>query len=130
MRIDKLLCSFALIALASPSNANPATVDPSKDFDCAVLFKFFHKAMVMSKGPADLQEQTLVMNQWFTDQFARDHSVDAIDQREHFFAMVKAMGEDPKAYRDQLNACSARANADPAFEPFAILHRKRAPASR
>ena len=130
MRFFNLLCCFALLALASPTNANPATVDPNNDFDCAVLFKFFHRAMVMTKGPADLQEQTLIMNAWFTREFAADHSVDNIDQREHFFAMVKAIGDDPKAYRDQLNACSTRANADPAFEPFVILHRKTAPASR
>jgi hypothetical protein len=117
MRIDKLICSFALLALAGAANPNPATVDPNQDFDCAVLLKFFHRVMVPD-GPADLQEETLIMNAWFTAKWAQDHPKEEANEREHYLAMVKAIGEDPKSQRDRLNACSARANADPRFGRF------------
>ena len=117
MRIDKLICSFALLALAGATNPDPATVDPNNDYDCAVLLKFFHRAMVPD-GPADLQEETLIMNAWFTAKWAQDHPQEDPGEREHYLAMVKAIGADAKSYRDQLNACSTRANADPHFGRF------------
>lgn len=117
MRIDKLICSFGLLALAGATSPSPATIDPNKDYDCSVLLKFFHVAMVPD-GPADLQEETLIMNAWFTAKWAQDHPVEEANEREHYLAMVKAIGTDPKSYRDQLNACSSRANADPHFSRF------------
>lgn len=72
----------------------------------------------MPDGPADLQEQTLVVNAWFTAKWALDDRTNDTNVREHYLAMVKAIGDDPKAYRDQLNACSTRANADAHFTRF------------
>ena len=128
MRIDKLICSFALLTLAANSAPSPATVDPSKDFDCATLLKFYHRVLVPD-GPADLQEQTLTVNAWFTAKWALDVHPDDPNLREHYLAMVKAIGDDPKAYRDQLLACGARANADPHFTRFVSQFQPNPPAA-
>jgi hypothetical protein len=118
MRIDKLLCSFALLALTGASNANVAAVDPTNDSDCAILFEFFDRMAVAKQAPKEIREQTLIMGLWFETKWDQEHPGQNARQGEHFTAMVKAMGEDPKAYRDTLVACSERANADPVFDVF------------
>ena len=127
MRIDKVLCSLALLALTGASYPNPATVDPDNDFDCATLFQFFHKMAEAKQAPADLLEEVLIMNAWFGAKWDHEHPGEEAKQLDHYLAMVKAVGDDPKAYKDTLNACSTRANADPAFSVFVTELRKSAP---
>ena len=129
MRIFNLVCSFALLVLSSNSAANPATVDPNNDFDCAVAFQFFHKMAEAKQAPADLREGTAVMNAWFISKWSEQPGESA-GRREHFMAMVTAMGEDPKAYGDTLRTCSARANADPLFDRFVTAFRSTPPSAK
>ena len=130
MRIDKVLCSLAVLAVAGASNANVATVDPNNDFDCATLFEFFDRMAVANHAPADLREQTIIMGLWFETKWEHEHPGENPRQSEHFTAMVKAMGENPKAYRDTLLACSKRANADPIFDGFVKTLKGSPPAER
>ena len=130
MRIKKAICSIALLALTGASNAPAETVDPNNDFDCAVLFEFFHRMAEAKQLPADLREETLIMGFWFATKWEQEHPGENARKGEHFTAMVKVMGEDPKAYRSALNACSARANADPLFDGFVTSLRGSAPPAR
>jgi len=127
MRIQNVICSIALLAFAGASNANVAAVDPNNDSDCAVLYEFFHRVAEAKQLPADLREETLIMALWFETKWEQEHPGVNARQGEHFNAMVKAMGEDPKAYRDALLACSKRANADPLFDEFVKALRGSAP---
>ena len=45
MRIRNVICSFALLTLASGSGI-AATADPNNDFDCATAFQFAHRMAV------------------------------------------------------------------------------------
>ena len=65
MRIQNVICSFALLAFAGASHANVAAVDPNNDSDCAVLYEFFHRMTEAKQLPADLREETLIMGFWF-----------------------------------------------------------------
>jgi len=127
MRIYKAICSLALLALAGASNANVATVDPNNDSDCAVLFEFFDRMAAAKEAPTDIRKELLIMGLWFETIWDRDHPGENPRQGEHFTAMVKAIGEDPKAYHDTLNACAERANADPIFNAFATELRNAKP---
>ena len=130
MRIQNVVCSIALLALTGAANANVAAVDPNNDSDCAVLYEFFHRMTEAKQLPADLREETLIMGFWFATKWEQEHPGENARKGEHFAAMVKAMGEDPKAYRSALNACSARANADPLFDGFVTSLRGSAPPAR
>lgn len=129
MRIVNVICSLALLTFAANSAPSPATVDPNNDFDCAVLFDFFHRMAQAKHAPADLLEETSVMNSWFIAKWM-EHPGERAGRREHYVAMVKAMGDDPEAYGNTLNACSARANSDSHFDRFVAAFRSTVPAAR
>jgi hypothetical protein len=126
MRIVDLICSLALLTLAANSAPSPATVDPNNDFDCAVVFDFLHRMAQAKQAPAELLEETSVMYSWFIAKWM-EHPGESAGRREHYVAMVKAMGDDPKAYGNTLNACSARANSDPLFDRFVTAFRSTVP---
>ncbi|NUS99905.1 MAG: hypothetical protein HOP96_02890 [Sphingomonas sp.] len=128
MRITNLLCSFALLTLAGTSTASAETIDPNSDFDCSVTFEFFHRVAKAKQAPADLLEEVLIMGLWFETKWNQEHPGEDARRSEHFFAMLKDLGDNPKAHRDTLNSCSERANADPVFNVFATELRKSAPA--
>jgi hypothetical protein len=78
------------------------------------------------QAPADLLEETSVMYSWFIAKWM-EHPGESAGRREHYVAMVKAMGDDPKAYGNTLNVCSARANSDPLFDRFVTAFRSTVP---
>ena len=93
MRIVDLICSLALLTLAANSAPSPATVDPNNDFDCAVVFDFLHRMAQAKQAPAELLEETSVMYSWFIAKWM-EHPGESAGRREHYVAMVKAMGDE------------------------------------
>jgi hypothetical protein len=130
MRIRDLICSFALLAAAVDSEAKAQAVDPNSDFDCAIVFQFYHRMAEARNAPADERELTLVMNAWFVGKWEREHPGEGPKQFDHYAAIVTALGNDPNAYRETIRTCSGRATSDPAFGPFWMVHGKAAPGSR
>jgi hypothetical protein len=128
MRIVDVTCSLALLTLAANSAPSPATVDPNNDFDCAVVYDFFHRMAKAKQAPADLLEETSAMNSWFIAKWM-EHAGESPGRREHYVAMLTAMSDNPKAYGNTLNACSARANSDPLFDRFVKAFRSTVPAA-
>ena len=128
MRILKALFSSALLAVSSASNADPVIVDPSADFDCAIISRFYFHVAEGRKAPADERELTFVMSEWFSDEWNRDHPGEGAKHMDRYNAVVNALGDDPNAYREMIRTCAHRATSDPAFGPFWILHRKDTPA--
>ena len=70
------------------------------------------------------------MNKWFTGEIGDNLPGDKRQLLDHYSKVLDAMVNDPKGAIDTLKSCSARAKADPAFEPFWILHHKAAPGTR
>ena len=130
MRIHNAICSFALLAAALGSEAKAAPVDPNDDFDCAIVFQFYHRMAEARNAPADELELTLVMNAWFAAKWEREHPGEGAKHFDHYAAVVSALGNDPNAYRETIRTCSAHATSDPAFGQFWIAHHKAAPGSR
>jgi hypothetical protein len=130
MPLRHLIRSAALIALAATSATAAAPIDPASDLDCAIIFNFYHRVAEARNAPADELELTSVMNAWFSDEWERKHPKEDEQQRQHFNEVATALGEDPNGYREMIRTCSHRALADPAFEPYWILHRDPKSATR
>ena len=125
MRNSKLLISLCLLTLTAAAPAAAPTVDSNNDFDCATAYKYAYRMSVAKQLEPEIQEQTLLMNKWFTGNFDDDKLPgDKSQLVDHFSKVLDALVNDPKGAGEILKACSARAKADPAFEPFWILHRK------
>ena len=124
MRIFTLLFPVSLLILTAAAPAALPGVDPNSDFDCATAYKYAYKMSVAKNLEADVQQQTLLMNKWFATNI-RDKLPPTKEQLlDHFSKVLDAMVNDPKGAIDTLKSCSARANADPAFGAFLILHGK------
>ena len=128
MRIANLICSFALLTLATGSTANP--VDPTNDFDCATAYQFAHRMAVAKQLEADLQEQTLIMNAWFAEKWDYEHPGEGPKQFDRYSEILKILPDDPAGTVETLKAFSARANADPRFGGFVTAFRKNPPKPR
>jgi hypothetical protein len=123
MRINKFICPFAFLGLAGASHANATAADPNSDFDCAVVFDFFHRVAESKPALADLRAETAIMNSWFIAKYV-EHPDKSTEHREHYMAMVKDLGENGRAYGGTLKTCTARANSDPLFDPFVKAFRE------
>ena len=125
MRNFNLLFPLCLLTLTAAAPPDISTVDTNNDFDCATAYKYAYRMSVAKQLEPEIQRQTLLMNKWFTGNFRDDKLPgDKSQLVDHFSKVLDALVDDPKGADEVLKACSARANADPAFEPFLILHRK------
>jgi len=130
MRTKYLTLPFALLALAANAAPTLPTVDPTNDFDCATAYKYAYGMSVAKQLEPEIKEQTLLMNKWFTGEIGDKLPGDKRQLLDHYTKVLDALVNDPKGAMDTLKSCSARANADPAFEPFWILHHKATPTRR
>jgi hypothetical protein len=119
MRIAYATCLLSLVALAGCAKANAATIDPNNDFDCAVAFQFYSKLAELAHAPVNQQEATAAMNLWFGTKWGNEHPGEGPKQKDHYKAMINALGKDPVKYRYVMKSCADRAVAHPRFNAFA-----------
>jgi hypothetical protein len=107
-----------VLALAACGQAKAGSIDPTDDFDCAIVTSFFHEAAKSLGAPDDQQWASYVISSWYTVKLYKGHPDALATQRNRGRAMFNAIAKNPRNYSDDLKACTARAIADPRFRRF------------
>jgi hypothetical protein len=129
MRITRLIAALSLFAVASCAKADAATVDPTRDYDCAISFRVFREVAENQAAPDKVRQGLFIMEQWYGAKWDDEHA-NTPDPTDHGDAIIKAMAANPEAYKEPLKACTTRAAADPHFDRFARLMQQRMPDAR
>lgn len=118
----RALSALLLLLTASCTKTAAATVDPTRDLDCATTAAFFRDAAEQSGAPADQRHALFVVNQWFASKWQAEHPTDTnpVSEAERIVTTIQA---NPPNFTEVLAACTNRANADPKFAEFARLMR-------